>query len=545
MIIDITDDLDYMYITSDWPNEIATLRNELTVEIPNAYILKKTTSVKHTERKFISDFDTVPINLWVHVLQLCKKNNINVQLSPAMLGYVQQFQFSKELFMKYIDATFSGALTDKGQKFYPYEHQITGAYMLLKYKHACAEITTSAGKTLLGMMLFKYLFDVMKVKKILYIVPSVDLGTQSIDKFQEYENCLRNHKHNWKAAVMYSGMKKKDKENLKDANFVFSTYQLLARKNDPDFFNEFNAVFVDEAHHAANASIKKILSQCTNLMYSFGITGTFPKMDTKGYENLMIQSYLGPYVWTYTSDELIRAEKATPVYIVFQFLNWATKDEKREMWLMRHNKNIADPQAGTRVLTAEEKLINNSYERRKYIGDLALKAKVNTLVLFGDIKGQSGKRLFEYIRDNGDKNVFYMDGNTKSENRDWMFEQMENDMSQKTVCCGSIGVAGEGRDIKNVGLIIIIASSRSDRLVRQMIGRGLRLSPTKDKTVIIDIVDDLRYSEDGKHRDNYMIKHYRDRRSIYEEQKFPCYKQNINFFVDGSSSSLTSNNLRD
>ena len=115
-------------------------------------------------------------------------------------------------------------------------------------------------------------------------------------------------------------------------------------------------------------------------------------------------------------------------------------------------------------------------------------------------------------------------------------------MDQNTVCCGSIGVAGEGRDIKNVGLIIIIASSRSDRLVRQMIGRGLRLSPTKDKTVIIDIVDDMSYTEDGKHRDNYMIKHYRDRRKIYEQQKFPCYKQNINF---SQEQQIQSNNLMD
>jgi superfamily II DNA or RNA helicase len=260
------------------------------------------------------------------------------------------------------------------------------------------------------------------------------------------------------------------------------------------------------------------------------VTGTFPKIPEKGYENLVIQSYIGPLIYEFTANRLINEEKrATPIHILFQFLDWATQKEKRDMWLMRKNKNQEDIQAGSKILKEEEKFINANYTRLKYIGDLAIKIKTNLLVLFGDIKHGGGKRVYEYIKENCEKYVYYVDGTTKPENREWIKQQMEDDAGQHTVIVASIGTFGEGIDIKNVGTIMIISSSKSERIVRQICGRGLRMSPYKDKTVIIDIVDDLRYSENGKHLNNYMYKHYLSRKKIYDEQKFPCYQQKISF----------------
>lgn len=485
--------------------------------------------MQNTKRKFIDEYGRVPLGLWVHVLKTAQAKNINVQLSLEMQQYIQQFNLGYDLFKKYVDNTFRGALNEKGEKFKPYDYQIEAAHRLIKYKKCTAEISTSAGKTLISFILFKYLFDTQSVKKILYIVPSVDLATQSIDKFQEYENFLFTHKKNWRAAVLTSKLNKAQKLALEDANFIFGTYQSL--RNKPyEWFSDFNAVLVDEAHHASNKSCKTILSRCQNLVYAFGVTGTFPKFPAKGYENLVIQSYIGPLIYEFTANRLINEEKrATPIHILFQFLDWATQKEKRDMWLMRKNKDQEDIQAGSKILKEEEKFINANYTRLKYIGDLSIKIKTNLLVLFGDIKHGGGKRVYEYIKENCEKYVYYVDGNTKSENREWIKQQMEDDAGQHTVIVASIGTFGEGIDIKNVGTIMIISSSKSERIVRQICGRGLRMSPYKDKTVIIDIVDDLRYSENGKHFNNYMYKHYLSRKKIYDEQKFPCYQQKISF----------------
>ena len=56
----------------------------------------------------------------------------------------------------------------------------------------------------------------------------------------------------------------------------------------------------------------------------------------------------------------------------------------------------------------------------------------------------------------------------------------------------------------------------------QSIGRGLRISKTKTKVILIDIIDDLcgktRNSKRGK--ENYAYKHFRERFVTYTEQKF-------------------------
>lgn len=531
MRIELTDDLSFIRLISpEYPQEIALMEEELSAELPNSYIISRKTDIKNTKRKFIDEFGRVPLGLWADVLKICKKHNLNVQLSPEIQDYLGQFNFGIDLFKKYVNNLFRDAKDDKGNVFAPFEHQIEAAYKLIKYKNCCAELSTSSGKTLISAIVIFYLFDILKIKKILYVVPNVDLATQSIDKYEEYERNLSNHKRQWKAAVIKSPMTKKEKAAVEDANFIFGTYQSLVKKSS-DFLGQFGAVLIDEAHHAANKSIKTILTRCVNMVYSFGITGTFPK-DTDPrtkYQYYSIESYLGPLVWRFTTNELINAKKATPVYIVFQFLNWATQKERQDMWLLRKNKDSDDIQGGTKVLRAEEKLINSSPVRLKYICGLAIKAKCNVLILFGDIKGGYGRRIYDYLHDYSEKNVYYADGSTKPENREWMKEQLELDVDQNTVLVASVMTFGEGQDLKNVGLIVIVSSSKSDRLVRQIVGRGLRLSPYKDKTVIIDIVDDLRYSETGRFYQNYMYKHYLERRKIYQEQKFPCYEQKITF----------------
>ena len=51
----------------------------------------------------------------------------------------------------------------------------------------------------------------------------------------------------------------------------------------------------------------------------------------------------------------------------------------------------------------------------------------------------------------------------------------------------------------------------------------------KDKTLLFDFVDDLRFTMDGRYEDNYMWKHYKERKKIYKEQNFPTYEQTISF----------------
>ena len=184
MIIDISDDKDLITLMGEAPHEVQTVRNSLTAEIPNAYMLKKLKSVKNTKRTFMTDYNQCPTGLWLEVIKICKKWNFNVSFTPLMQDYINQYNLGYNLFKNYVDKTFEGAVNEKGYPFKPYDYQIEAAYKLIKFQKCCGEISTSAGKTLISFIMFKYLFDVAKVKKILYVVPSIDLATQSAEKYE-------------------------------------------------------------------------------------------------------------------------------------------------------------------------------------------------------------------------------------------------------------------------------------------------------------------------------------------------------------------------
>ena len=103
---------------------------------------------------------------------------------------------------------------------------------------------------------------------------------------------------------------------------------------------------------------------------------------------------------------------------------------------------------------------------------------------------------------------------------------MEDDLDGNTVIVASIKTFGEGIDLRNLWAIFLVDTSKSDRIVRQICGRGLRLFPGKDKVVLFDFVDDLRYTLHPKkyYKENYLWKHSQARKKIYQEQKFPIYE---------------------
>ena len=321
-------------------------------------------------------------------------------------------------------------------------------------------------------------------------------------------------------------------KSIKKINYTGDVYNLRIKSQDNNNHNYFaNNTCISNCHHLGSSpSMKNIMDKCVNAQFAIDVTGTMPKHDT--YENLVIQSYIGPIVYTLTANELINEQKsATPIYAIFQIMDWCPLEEKKALYIMRHQKstNKDDFKLGGKLMKQETQFINNSYPRLKYIGDMAIRMLKNVLILFGDIKGGYGKKLQEYIKDNSNKDVYYVDGSTPTDIRDYYKSQCENDDTGNTVLVASIGTFGEGIDLCNIWSIFLVNSAKSERLVRQICGRGLRQYPGKDKTLLFDFVDDLRFTMDGRYEDNYMWKHYKERKKIYKEQNFPTYEQTISF----------------
>lgn len=349
-------------------------------------------------------------------------------------------------------------------------------------------------------------------------------GYVRVDKLNENDDILN----------FYFSSNHDDIKSIKEIEYKGDVFNLhIDSPNDDCNHNYFaNDICVSNCHHSRASTIKRILKRCHNTKYVFGMTGTFPKEDS--FDRFVIESFIGPLVFKLTAFELINVHKAaTPIYVINTYLNYASESEKKMLYESRKMKDKDDVGTGMRLLEQEMMFVNKNYNRMKYICDLVAKSKQNTLVLFNEVKDSKGygRKIFEYLKENTDKTVFYADGHTDAKTRDYYNKRMDEDETCNTVIVGSQGTYSEGIDIANIGIIILAESFKSENILRQSIGRGMRLG-NKEKVVMFDIIDDLRYGEDGDKdwlRNNYLWKQHLERTKAYKEHQFPVYEQHINF----------------
>ena len=531
MQVTITDDNKFLILRNLNNYELNSVREFFTKEPDNSWVVKKKNPWFETETSFLNNFGMLPIGLWAELVRYAYLKNVRLDFDPKINEILQDTKIEFNTFKYYVDGLFEKAVDENGNSVEMRSYQLEGVFKLLKFRKACVEVTTSGGKTLMSYILFKFLRDVKQVKKTLYIVPNKNLAVQSYEKYDKYEDWVQGS-HNYLPAYLCGDMPKKQREKVPNADVLFATYQSLSNIKENEFFDKFDSVIVDECHHSRASTIKRILKRCHNTKYVFGMTGTFPKEDS--FDRFVIESFIGPLVFKLTAFELINVHKAaTPIYVINTYLNYASESEKKMLYESRKMKDKDDVGTGMRLLEQEMMFVNKNYNRMKYICDLVSKSKQNTLVLFNEVKDSKGygRKIFEYLKENTDKTVFYADGHTDAKTRDYYNKRMDEDETCNTVIVGSQGTYSEGIDIANIGIIILAESFKSENILRQSIGRGMRLG-NKEKVVMFDIIDDLRYGEDGDKdwlRNNYLWKQHLERTKAYKEHQFPVYEQHINF----------------
>lgn len=503
----VTQDKKFLQLVDSTEIESAQLEYCLTKKVDNYFIIKKKIPTWDGDVRFIDEYGRVPIGLWHEIQKLASKYMFRLDIEGADVLFDKTFD--KNAFYLWLKEYFKDA------DIFPRDYQIEGACRVMQYKNCTEEISTSGGKTLISFILFKYLYDVVGIKSMLYVVPNVNLVTQSEEKFYEYEDKCQK-RPNWKSDCVFGGAKRNDNEM---PNIVFGTYQTLSKRPD-EYFSAFDAVCVDECHHSVASSIKKILIKCYNAQYKFGLTGTLPPEGSTS--SFTIQSYLGPKVYTIHSADLISAGNATPVHVIGIEMDYAEEDVKKKMFDLR-NVDAADKD-GAKLLNLEKDVARSSRKRLLYICDMASKTTKNTLILFADIKNDYGRSIYNWVKENTEKSVYYIDGGTDNENRDYYKSQMEK--NDDVIIVASTGTFSEGIDILNVHNIFIVESHKSEFIVRQILGRGMRLMSGKEKIIVVDFSDNYEWGV-GNQRRNYLMRHAEARQQIYKEKRFPFKKLKV------------------
>jgi superfamily II DNA or RNA helicase len=85
------------------------------------------------------------------------------------------------------------------------------------------------------------------------------------------------------------------------------------------------------------------------------------------------------------------------------------------------------------------------------------------------------------------------------------------------VLVASYGTLSTGVSIRAIFNVIFADSFKSEQIIIQSIGRGLRLHSDKDKVNIFDLVDIFKKDD----LSNALYRHYKERESFYVKRKYP------------------------
>jgi superfamily II DNA or RNA helicase len=362
-------------------------------------------------------------------------------------------------------------------------------------------------------ILFAYMMEKGKAQRMLIVVPNTNLIIQTNEDFELYNN----GKLKFLTQLIHGGTDK----TKKDVQLVIGTYQSLV-KREAFFFEGIDAVCVDEAHHTNASSIKKILVSCLDAKYAWGLSGTM--LQNGSTEALTIQAYLGPLVNNISASFLTENKYATPIQVKVVQMDYMGIEIREKLESLRDQKNAGEID-GSKLLEIEKRLVVENRPRFLYVCNFICKTTKNSLVLFQNVKDQYGKRIYDYIRENTeDKEVFYVDGSTPTDLRDDYINRMEEGSNK--ILVASFGTFSTGISINNIHNVFFVESYKSEKIVRQSIGRGMRLKEGKEKVNIIDFVDDFSITPRNK---NYLLKHGEERMKIYKQQGFPYKVYKVTF----------------
>ncbi len=364
-------------------------------------------------------------------------------------------------------------------KHVPRDYQIEGVYDALRHNRKLLISPTASGKSLMIYSIVRYYVE--KKQSILIVVPTTSLVEQMYKDFEDYGWDVGSFCHK-----IYAG-----KERETDSQVIITTWQSIY-KLPRKYFERFSVVIGDEAHQFKSKSLISIMTKLSDAKYRFGFTGTLDGTQTHKW---VLEGLFGPSYKIIKTDELMKKGHLATLDI--------------NVLLLKHSPNKFE------TFEDEVQYIIGHEKRNRFICNLALDLKGNTLILFARVESH-GQPLYEMINNRkiDNQNVFFIHGGVTTKDREKVREITEKESN--AIIVASYGTFSTGINIKNLHNIIFASPSKSRIRNLQSIGRVLRKGDKKTKATLYDIADDIRY----KSRKNYTLNHLIERIKIYNEENF-------------------------
>jgi len=464
----------YLQIESD-PHVYYELSDQFTFEIPGA--------------KFMPQYRN---RYWDGKIRLF--NVKNGEIYVGLLDKIQKFCEDHEYTYEFLDNKFFGTpfefnenISYEGVKDYmtsiskyvPRDYQVEGVYDALRHNRKLLISPTASGKSLMIYSIVRYYVE--RNQNTLIVVPTTSLVEQMYKDFADYGWNVGSFCHK-----IYAG-----KERETDSQVIITTWQSIY-KLPRKYFERFSVVIGDEAHQFKSKSLISIMTKLHKAKYRFGFTGTLDGTQTHKW---VLEGLFGPSYKIIGTKDLMTKGHVAKLDI--------------NILLLKH------PPQKFETFEDEIQFIITNEKRNKFIRNLALDLKGNTLILFSRVEGH-GKVLFDLINNNvlEQRQTFFVHGGVDAENREKVREITEKENS--AIIVASYGTFSTGVNIRNLHNVIFASPSKSRIRNLQSIGRVLRKGNNKTKATLYDIADDATY----KSRRNYTLNHLIERIKIYNYEKF-------------------------
>jgi superfamily II DNA or RNA helicase len=250
---------------------------------------------------------------------------------------------------------------------------------------------------------------------------------------------------------------------------TFATVQTVLSRIDT--LPEFDAVFVDEAHHIGSRTYQTVLDKLKPPRLA-GVTATPWRGDEFDIDDVLGQ----PLIRVGIADGLRLGYLSEVDYrLLADNLDWEMIQQASAFGytLTELNKRLIIP---TRDEEAA-RLVAETFQKEARRSALVFSPSLDHADHFTAMLRLFGLR------------VESMYGAMQPRERDRLLSRFK--AGQIDVLC-TVDLFNEGMDVPDVDLIVFMRATHSRRIFVQQLGRGLRVTKGKDKVVVLDFVTDLR-----------------------------------------------------
>lgn len=408
--------------------------------------------------------------------------------SKQLASKVEMTDAFKQQFKPTIDAQVYDSLA-----FSLRDYQQEGIARALRQGRGICLLATGAGKTLLMASLAASIKSPFQPFKCLIVVPDPGLALQTFNDFQKYQVPFKTS--------LWTGENELDKT----ADVIIANQRILLNRADENkWIYKVSVLIVDEVHtikkdNKINKIIRKI--ETNN---RFGMTGTLPVAPLDKWNVL---GQFGEILIIKSSAELRAGGYLADVEAKILNITYKGAPER-----------ITDPaisKLSTAKYRAELDFLHHNEYRNNILKQICCRFNNNILILVNNLV--HGEVLRNKMQQCTNKRVYFISGAMDVEVREQIKQLMEQNNDIIVIAMSKI--FSTGISVNNIHMIVFAAGGKSFVRVVQSIGRGLRLHESKNKLIIIDVQDNLRYG--GSHASA--------RTQIYEMEKINF---SISYFVE-------------